>query len=95
MNSFSSELGVQFETCLEAPHVIDVESQVHITFFVSIVFFGSFWFNSCSRYKLSNLSLQVWPAIISTGAGNYPLNASYKTADAYEFQVLLHVVIDF
>lgn len=28
MNSFSSELGVQFGTCLEAPHVIDVESQV-------------------------------------------------------------------
>jgi len=38
------------------------------------------------------LSLQVWPAIISTGPGNYPLNASYKTADAYEFQVLLHVI---
>ncbi|KAF5455624.1 hypothetical protein F2P56_025180 [Juglans regia] len=48
MNSFSSELGVQFGTCLEAPH--------------------------------------VWPAIISTGPGNYPLNASYKTADAYAFQ---------
>ncbi|XP_031391340.1 Fanconi anemia group J protein isoform X2 [Punica granatum] len=28
MNSFSSELGVQFGTCLEAPHVIDVKSQV-------------------------------------------------------------------
>lgn len=28
MNSFSSELGVQFGTCLEAPHVVDVESQV-------------------------------------------------------------------
>ncbi|XP_057423797.1 uncharacterized protein LOC130717557 isoform X2 [Lotus japonicus] len=55
MPSFSSELGVQFETSLEAPHVIDVDSQ-------------------------------VWPAIISTGPGNYPLNASYKTADAYEFQ---------
>uniref|UniRef100_A0A9I9DEW8 Regulator of telomere elongation helicase 1 homolog n=1 Tax=Cucumis melo TaxID=3656 RepID=A0A9I9DEW8_CUCME len=55
MNSFSSELGVQFGTSLEAPHVIDVESQ-------------------------------VWPAIISTGPGNHPLNGSYKTADGYAFQ---------
>ncbi|XP_031254651.1 Fanconi anemia group J protein homolog [Pistacia vera] len=55
MNSFSSELGVQFGTCLEAPHVIDVESQ-------------------------------VWAGVISTGPGNYPLNASYKTADGYAFQ---------
>ncbi|KAJ4828057.1 hypothetical protein Tsubulata_049121 [Turnera subulata] len=55
MNSFSSELGVQFGTCLEAPHVIDVESQ-------------------------------VWASVISTGPGNYPLNASYKTADDYVFQ---------
>ncbi|MED6206845.1 hypothetical protein PIB30_030513, partial [Stylosanthes scabra] len=55
MNSFSSELGIQFETNLEAPHVIDIGSQ-------------------------------VWPAIISTGPGNYPLNASYKTADGYAFQ---------
>ncbi|XP_050210814.1 uncharacterized protein LOC126661090 [Mercurialis annua] len=28
MNSFSSELGVQFGTCLEAPHVVDTDSQV-------------------------------------------------------------------
>ncbi|VVA92008.1 unnamed protein product [Arabis nemorensis] len=28
MNSFSSELGMQFGTCLEAPHVIDVNLQV-------------------------------------------------------------------
>lgn len=28
MDSFSSELGVIFGTSLEAPHVIDVESQV-------------------------------------------------------------------
>ncbi|KAK3232012.1 hypothetical protein Dsin_003893 [Dipteronia sinensis] len=55
VNSFSSELGVQFGTCLEAPHVIDVESQ-------------------------------VWASVISTGPGNYPLNASYKTADVYAFQ---------
>ncbi|XP_015884086.1 uncharacterized protein LOC107419791 [Ziziphus jujuba] len=55
MNSFSSELGIHFETSLEAAHVIDVNSQ-------------------------------VWPAIISTGPGNFPLNASYKTADGYAFQ---------
>ncbi|XP_022638315.1 Fanconi anemia group J protein homolog isoform X2 [Vigna radiata var. radiata] len=53
--SFTSELGVHFETTLEAPHVIDVDSQ-------------------------------VWPAVISTGPDNYPLNASYKTADGYAFQ---------
>ncbi|XP_077246888.1 RAD3-like DNA-binding helicase protein isoform X2 [Tasmannia lanceolata] len=28
MSSFASELGVQFEACMEAPHVIDVESQL-------------------------------------------------------------------
>ncbi|XP_037493665.1 Fanconi anemia group J protein homolog isoform X1 [Jatropha curcas] len=55
MNSFCSELGVHFGTCLEAPHVIDTESQ-------------------------------VWAAVISTGPDNYPLNASYKTADEYAFQ---------
>ncbi|KAF5186621.1 Fanconi anemia group j protein-like protein [Thalictrum thalictroides] len=55
MTSFSSELGVKFETCMEAPHVIDVQSQ-------------------------------LWAAIISAGPGNYPLNASYKTADGYDFQ---------
>ncbi|KAI8549287.1 hypothetical protein RHMOL_Rhmol06G0014000 [Rhododendron molle] len=55
MNSFSSELGVQFGTCLEAPHVIDVDSQ-------------------------------AWAAVISTGPGNFPLNASYKTADGFAFQ---------
>ncbi|CAK7346015.1 unnamed protein product [Dovyalis caffra] len=55
MNSFSSELGVQFGTCLEAPHVVDVESQ-------------------------------VWVSVISTSPDNYPLNASYKTADSYTFQ---------
>ncbi|OVA04243.1 Helicase-like [Macleaya cordata] len=57
MSSFSSELGIQFETCMEAPHVIDVESQV--------------W---------------LLAAVVSTGPGNYPLNASYKTADGYAFQ---------
>ncbi|XP_073139682.1 uncharacterized protein [Henckelia pumila] len=55
LNTFSSELGVQFGTCLEAPHIIDVDSQ-------------------------------VWAAAISHGPRNYPLNASYKTADEYAFQ---------
>ncbi|KAK7283806.1 hypothetical protein RIF29_13552 [Crotalaria pallida] len=55
MSSFSSELGVPFETSLEAPHVIDVISQ-------------------------------AWSAVVSSGPGNYPLNASYKTADVYAFQ---------
>ncbi|XP_052202294.1 uncharacterized protein LOC127808030 isoform X2 [Diospyros lotus] len=63
MNSFSSELGVQFGTCLEAPHVIDVESQ-------------------------------LWAAVISTGPGNYRLNASYKTADAYAFQDALGTALE-
>ncbi|KAL6509859.1 hypothetical protein OROGR_022347 [Orobanche gracilis] len=30
LSTFSSELGVQFGTCLEAPHVIDVDSQVWV-----------------------------------------------------------------
>ncbi|XP_015055724.1 Fanconi anemia group J protein homolog [Solanum pennellii] len=55
MDSFSSELGVTFGTSLEAPHVIDVESQL------------------CA-------------AVISRGPRNYPLNASFKTADSYAFQ---------
>jgi hypothetical protein len=28
MGSFTSELGVQFEACMEAPHVINADSQV-------------------------------------------------------------------
>ncbi|KAG7597747.1 ATP-dependent helicase C-terminal [Arabidopsis suecica] len=55
MNSFSSELGMQFGTSLEAPHVIDP-------------------------------NMQVWAGAISNGPSNYPLNASYKTADTYSFQ---------
>ncbi|CAN0927430.1 Fanconi anemia group J protein homolog [Linum grandiflorum] len=54
-NSFSSELGVNFGNCLEAPHVVDIKSQ-------------------------------VWTAVISSGPGNYPLNASYKTASVFAFQ---------
>ncbi|CAN1127669.1 Fanconi anemia group J protein homolog [Linum perenne] len=55
MNSFSSELGVNFGNCLEAPHVVNIKSQ-------------------------------VWTAAISTSPGNYPLNASYKTASSFAFQ---------
>ncbi|VFQ82278.1 unnamed protein product [Cuscuta campestris] len=55
LSTFSSELGVKFGTCLEAPHVIDVDSQ-------------------------------VWAAAIANGPCNYPLNASYKTAEEYSFQ---------
>lgn len=36
MNSFSSELGVQFGTCLEAPHVIDADSQVLMNLLIMI-----------------------------------------------------------
>lgn len=31
MSSFESELGIKFDTCMEAPHVIDVESQLWAT----------------------------------------------------------------
>ncbi|KAF9589216.1 hypothetical protein IFM89_020531 [Coptis chinensis] len=61
MTSFSSELGAKFETSMEAPHVIDVKSQ-------------------------------LWASVISTGPGNQPLNASYKTADAYDFQEICKIV---
>ncbi|KAF5804016.1 putative RNA helicase [Helianthus annuus] len=55
MSSFQSELGVQFGTSLEAPHVINVDSQ-------------------------------LWAGVIHQGPDNYPLNASYKTSEAYGFQ---------
>ncbi|XP_076944311.1 uncharacterized protein LOC143614894 [Bidens hawaiensis] len=55
MSSFQSELGVQFGTSLEAPHVINVDSQ-------------------------------LWAGVIHKGPDNYPLNASYKTSEAYGFQ---------
>ncbi|KAL8211546.1 hypothetical protein R6Q57_005983 [Mikania cordata] len=55
MSSFQSELGVHFGTSLEAPHVINVDSQ-------------------------------LWAGVIHTGPDNYPLNASYKTSEAYGFQ---------
>lgn len=87
MNSFSSELGVQFGTSLEAPHVIDVESQVQMDFSYFLVF----PFQQLLNFDLSTIVLQVWPAIISTGPENYPLNGSYKTADGYAFQVFLEL----
>lgn len=98
MNSFSSELGVQFGTSLEAPHVIDVEAQVQMDFSYFLVFLFQQLLNfyrliqkkkNLLNFDLSTTVLQVWPAIISTGPGNYPLNGSYKTADGYAFQVLL------
>lgn len=53
MNSFSSELGVQFGTCLEAPHVIDVESQVRMAFSIlSLVLIICNWLYSFSSLKL-------------------------------------------
>jgi len=39
-------------------------------------------------YDLTIL-FQVWAGAISTVPGNYPLNASYRTAEAYAFQVLV------
>ena len=44
-------------------------------------------FMSCCSYNAHHV-LQVWASVISTGPRDYPLNASYKTADAYAFQVL-------
>lgn len=39
------------------------------------------------KLELDHHLPQVWAAAISNGPGNYPLNASYKTADDYAFQV--------
>jgi hypothetical protein len=83
MNSFSSELGVQFGTCLEAPHVVDVESQVWLPH--PFVFCCYSWFHF--QVQAINFLLQVCVSVISTSPDNYPLNASYKTADCYAFQV--------
>ncbi|PWA89161.1 RAD3-like DNA-binding helicase protein [Artemisia annua] len=55
MSSFQSELGVQFGTSLEAPHVINVDSQ-------------------------------LWAGVIHSGPNHYPLNASYKTSESFDFQ---------
>ncbi|GLJ31258.1 hypothetical protein SUGI_0626920 [Cryptomeria japonica] len=63
LNSFASELGVPFEICMEAPHVINMDSQ-------------------------------VWAASVAAGPQCVPLNASYKTADGYEFQDALGAVLE-
>lgn len=85
MNSFSSELGVQFGTCLEAPHVVDTESQVNFVIVMSLLIL----ILVCSSFHIwfINLLHKVWAAVISTGPDNYPLNASYRTADEFAFQV--------
>nr|GEV56809.1 fanconi anemia group J protein homolog isoform X3 [Tanacetum cinerariifolium] len=49
MSSFQSELGVQFGTSLEAPH--------------------------------------LWAGVIHSGPNHYPLNASYKTSESFDFQL--------
>lgn len=79
MSSFQSELGVNFGTSLEAPHVINVDSQVQSSFFkicwLTLVFY------------LSHFMLQLWAGVIHSGPDNYPLNGSYKTSESYGFQV--------
>lgn len=59
MASFSSELGVQFETSLEAPHVIDVDSQVLPTSLLSLKFISPFsrLRASSTRYNLLNTGM--------------------------------------
>jgi Fanconi anemia group J protein len=37
MGSFTSELGVQFEACMEAPHVINADSQVRMLLVVCCI----------------------------------------------------------
>lgn len=81
MDSFSSELGMQFGTCLEAPHVIDIDLQV-VTNLSTQERFPEL------NVRFNASSFQVWAGAISNGPGNYPLNGSYKTADSYSFQVL-------
>ncbi|RYQ79286.1 hypothetical protein Ahy_Scaffold6g108000 [Arachis hypogaea] len=56
--------------------------------------------SSCYQWKVSEVLLVmllsgicfVWPSVISTGPGNYPLNESYKAADGYAFQLHLLTV---
>ncbi|KMT19267.1 hypothetical protein BVRB_1g014480 isoform A [Beta vulgaris subsp. vulgaris] len=50
MNSFSSELGIPFDTLLEAPHVIDVESQV----WASIISTGPHDYRLNASYKTAD-----------------------------------------
>ncbi|CAN6198835.1 unnamed protein product [Urochloa humidicola] len=50
MGSFASELGVQFEACLEAPHVINVDSQV----FAAILSSGPKGYTLNASYKTAD-----------------------------------------
>lgn len=93
LNTFSSELGVQFGTCLEAPHVIDVDSQVErISYIIYAFLVALASLIPTKNWFFSHLP-QVWASVISNGPGNYPLNASYKTADGYNFQVLQQLLL--
>lgn len=65
---------------MEAPHVINTDSQVCRRFFD---FFECF----LGLLVLSGYSFQLWAAVVSSGVGNVQLNASYKSADSYAFQV--------
>ncbi|RYR73824.1 hypothetical protein Ahy_A02g008339 [Arachis hypogaea] len=52
---------------------------------------SSYWRSGENVTIVFLLSVEVefillWPTVISTGPGNYPLNASYKAADGYAFQ---------
>lgn len=94
MDSFASELGIPFEFQMEAPHVVDMEKQVLllepyaticcmcILRVVKLIIFPQA--AMCSRFS----RYQVWAAAVSTGPDNVSLNASYKNADGYSFQVL-------
>jgi Fanconi anemia group J protein len=43
MGSFTSELGVQFEACMEAPHVINADSQVRMLLVVFCIMVITAW----------------------------------------------------
>lgn len=51
MGSFASELGVQFDACMEAPHVIDADSQV----FASVISSGPTKYPLNASYKTADV----------------------------------------
>ncbi|CAM0953084.1 unnamed protein product [Alopecurus aequalis] len=51
MGSFASELGVQFDACMEAPHVIDADSQV----FATVLSFGPTTHRLNASYKTADV----------------------------------------
>jgi len=67
MTSFSSELGVKFETNLEAPHVIDTDSQVCATSLLSLKLIICCHVSAC--FLNNNL--------LSTGVACYNLHWSW------------------